>query len=285
MSRTQARRRVPKPIRRRLRAVVGWGRGPSRNIPVRPDESTLTSLSEYRLQDDAVALPSELPDGVLASNEHGHYCVPRASLHRPVSRTIIDAQVWESATLDLMRYADPEGDVVHAGTFFGDFVPALARSREADAKVWAFEPNRENYQCASITVLLNGLENVVLRHAGLDAASGTALLATSDRDGLPLGGGSHLVSPSAQRVASSEEVPLMSVDDAVPSDRRVGVIQLDVEGHEQAALAGAMQTIARCRPLIVLETVPAESWIEEQLAPLGYRVVDAVDENTVLRQA
>ena len=269
-----------------MRRLAGHRRAASQTVPLKPDEAGLTPLSEYRLKLDAVVLPAELPDGVLASNQHGSYCVPRSSLHRPVSLTVIDARVWESATLDLMRAADPERDIVHAGTFFGDFIPALARSREGDAKVWAFEPSRENYDCARITVLLNSLENVVLSHAGLDANSGTALLATSDRAGLPLGGGSHLVSASPRSpAASSEEVPLTSVDDAVPGDRRVGVIQLDVEGHEQAALAGAMQTIARCRPLIVLETLPAQSWIEEHLAPLGYRVAGAVDENTVVRQA
>jgi FkbM family methyltransferase len=272
-----------------LRRLVGWGRGSrpgSTSTPARSDAQTLTSLSEYRLQASAVALPPEVPDGVVGTNEHGSYCVPRASLHRPVARAIIDARVWERTTLDLLRDTDPEGDIVHAGTFFGDFIPALARSRNLDAQVWAFEPNRENYECAWITVLLNNLDNVVLRHAGLDASSGTALLATSDRDGLPLGGGSHLISDSSRSLAaSSEEVPLMSVDDAVPNDRPVAVIQLDVEGHEQEALAGALETIARSRPLIVLETLPPESWIAEHLSPLEYRVAGTVDENTVLRPA
>jgi hypothetical protein len=34
------------------------------------------------------------------------------------------------------------------------------------------------------------------------------------------------------------------------------VIHLDVEGYERAALEGARKTIARCRPLLVLETLP-----------------------------
>lgn len=69
----------------------------------------------------------------------------------------------------------------------------MARSREAGALVWAFEPSRENYECARITIMLNGLENVVLSHAGLDVKSGTALLATSDRAGLPLDGSSRRI--------------------------------------------------------------------------------------------
>ena len=183
---------------------------------------------------------------------------------------ILGARVWESDTLDLLRSVDPASDVVHAGTFFGDFIPALAYTRRAGALVWAFEPNRESYECAQVTITLNRLENVVLNHAGLHEESATALLATSDAKGRPLGGGSHLVSDLATGV-SSEEVNLMAIDEVVSGDRRDGVIQLDVEGHEQAALAGAMRTIERCRPLIVLET-PPESWIAEHLTPLGYRI-------------
>jgi FkbM family methyltransferase len=233
---------------------------------------------------DALELPAGAPDCLLAENRYGSYCVPRSSLHRPVSRTIMRSRVWESETLDLLRGADPQGDIVHAGTFFGDFIPALSRSRETDARVWAFEPNRENYECARVTIMLNGLENVVLNHAGLGVKRAAALLATSDRQGLPLGGGSHLLANSARAArAGSEEVELLAIDDAVSHDRRVAVIQLDVEGHEQQALAGAKLTIARCRPLIVLETLPPESWIAEHLAPLGYRATDEVDANTVMR--
>ena len=75
----------------------------------------------------------------------------------------------------------------------------------------------------------------------------------------------------------------MALDDVVAGDRRVAAIQLDVEGHEQAALEGAMRTIERCRPLIVLETLPEAQWVEQHLAPLGYRAEGSVNRNFVLR--
>jgi FkbM family methyltransferase len=235
-------------------------------------------------QDTPFTLPPDAPDAVVASNEHGAYCVPRSSLHRPVARTILDARVWEPNTLELVRSVNGDGDIVHAGTFFGDFIPALARSRNAGATVWAFEPNRENFRCAAVTIELNGIENVVLTHAGLSARSATALLATSDRRGVPLGGGSRLVHDSTDEdSASNEEVNLVAIDDVVSDDRSVAVIQLDVEGHEQAALTGAMSTIERCRPLLVLETLPPAGWLEAHLGPLGYHVTGTLDANTIVR--
>jgi hypothetical protein len=76
---------------------------------------------------------------------------------------------------------------------------------------------------------------------------------------------------------------LVALDDVLGEDRQVAVIQLDVEGHEQQALAGAMLTVERCRPLIVLETPPSTDWIEANLTPLGYRSEGWVDANMVLR--
>jgi FkbM family methyltransferase len=286
MLRAQVRERMPRPIEQNLTRLRGWGYWLRRRLRARPAglDATSAVASGSAPPASAAAVPADVPDSVLAENEHGSYCVPRSSLHRPVSRTIRESRVWEAETLDLVRGADPAGDVVHAGTFFGDFIPALARSRSDGALVWAFEPNRENYRCASATISLNKLENVVLRNAGLDTASGSALLATSDRDGLPLGGASRVIRNRARaRWTDSEEIDLVAVDDVLGEDRDVAVIQLDVEGHEQDALTGALRTIARCRPLIVLETPPPPSWIEEHLAPLGYRVAGEVNANTVVR--
>jgi FkbM family methyltransferase len=279
------RSRIPGPIKRTLRPLAALGY----RLGLRPVKPSATgsgakghaAFTTSQQLENAVKLPEDAPDGIGARNRHGSYWVPRSALHRPAARMILGARVWESDTLDLLRSVDPASDVVHAGTFFGDFIPALACTRRAGALVWAFEPNRESYECALVTIALNQLENVILNHAGLHQESTTMLLATTDAKGRPLGGASHLVGDLTTGV-SGEEVNLMAIDEVVSGDRRVGVIQLDVEGHEQAALAGAMHTIERCRPLIVLET-PPESWIAEHLEPLGYRIAGAVDANTVLR--
>ena len=224
------------------------------------------------------------PEHLVAKNEHGLYCVPRASRHRPASRTVLASRVWEADTIDLVRAADPERDIVHAGAFFGDFIPALARSRRGGALVWAFEPSLENHRCAELTVRLNELDNVTLLHAGLGASAGTAVLATSDRAGTPLGGASRIVEAEAEgRWSTSETVDLIAIDEVVDSRRDVAAIQLDVEGGERQALSGAMRTIERCRPLLVLEGLPEPGWIADNLTPLGYVAGGTVDANSVLR--
>jgi FkbM family methyltransferase len=285
------RRAVPRPLkrglawlagwaywsRRRLRGVIGRGAGAQ-------GQGDRQAAGAEPPSGEPLELPLDAPDSIVARNEHGVYCVPRSSQHRPVAQAILQSRVWEAETLDLVRGADSDGDIVHAGTFFGDFVPALARSRANGAIVWAFEPGDENHRCSEITTALNGLENVVLTHAGLGAEGGTAVLATGDREGLPLGGASRIISdPARARWWDNEEVKLVALDEVLAGDRRVAAVQLDVEGHELQALAGALRTIERCRPLIVLETLPEAEWIEEHLSPLGYRVDGTVNRNFVLR--
>ena len=222
-------------------------------------------------------------DAIIASNIHGTYCVPRSSIHRPAAYSIIRSRVWEPETIELLRKIDPHGDVVHAGTYFGDFLPALARSRSNGAIIWAFEPNSENFRCAQVTVLLNNLKNVVLTHAALDAQGGdTAVLMTRNPQGVSLGGMSRLVDTLSGTDSRCEQVPLVTIDDMISRERHVAVLQLDIEGHEQYALEGALQTIRRCRPLMLLETVPERAWFASALGPLGYVETGRVHGNTIV---
>ena len=262
---------LPRPILKVLRRISGWG-------------YRARAAIVHRLPGDRAALPPGTLDCIVARNEHGLYCVPRSSRDKHEAEKILQSRVWEPETIDLLRGRDPRGDIVHAGTFFGDFLPALSRSRADGALVWGFEPNRESFRCAQITTLLNDLGNVVLTHAALSAEGGaTALLATSYRTGAVSGGGSHIVRDLSRAAGrATEEVDLVSIDEALGSDRSVAVIQLDVEGHEEQALTGAMRTIERCRPLIVVERVPSQEWFDANLAPLGYERNGTVCVNTVL---
>lgn len=220
--------------------------------------------------------------GVVAYNEYGGYFLPRSSIQRPAAQRVMAGEVWERATLRYLTSQWQHGDLVHAGTYFGDFLPALAGACPEGARIWAFEPNPESFRCAQVTALINDCRSVELMNAGLSAAESTSTMAVRNRRGQELGGASRLVERPAGGPSASTTVQLVAVDDVVPAERDVSVIQLDVEGHEGPALQGAMSTIARCRPLLVLETVPEDDPVMLKLADLGYRPATTVNHNTVL---
>jgi len=173
--------------------------------------------------------------------------------------------VWERETIKFMRENCGQGDIVHAGTYFGDFLPGLARAIVADALIWAFEPNEENYRCASITIELNALGPMVkLTHAALGPTDGVVMLSVSDDSGCSLGGSSHV------SIVGKERATQVSLDRFIPSDRRISVLQLDVEGYEDSALRGAEHLITRDRPILILETIPTSEWFKELLRGSGY---------------
>lgn len=224
----------------------------------------------------------------VAYNEYGAYCVPLSSRHRPAAQTILRGDVYEPQTIAFMRENCDGGDIVHAGTYFGDFLPSL--SQACQGTVWAFEPNSENFHCAEITRLLNNLKNVELVRAGLGARRESCFLLTADSDGLPRGGSSKIVVGGAEMPGRTEMVQVVTVDEVIPSDRKVSILQLDVEGHEQDALAGALRTINRSLPIVIVEILAdspllSTNWLAEKLGPLGYRAAGMVHGNSIFLPA
>lgn len=213
----------------------------------------------------------------LGHNEFGSYCVPLSSKHRPAAAAILASDIWEPDTIRFIVENVGQGDIIHAGAYFGDFIPALSAGLQENCQLWAFEPNQENYRCAQITSLLNDCQNVALFNAALARNSGRAKLAISDDRGIPLGGGSHISNSKA-----TVEVETMMIDDVIPSSRNVSILQLDVEHYEQYALAGGLRLVGRCLPIIILETLPNMQWLEAHLQPLGYEARAKVHANTIL---
>lgn len=217
---------------------------------------------------------------IVARNQYGRYCIPASSGFRHCSTIVAGGNVFEPKTIEFLARHIGQGDIIHAGAFFGDFLPALSRAAAPGALIWAFEPSRENYICAAITAQLNELTNVRLRRAGLGAASSTAHMHVADSNGRPLGEESFISDRPTE--SGSESVEIVSLDDVIPTDRHVSLLQLDVEGYEEPALTGALKLIERCKPILVLETVPSAEWVARHLEPLGYKVRAGVHANTVM---
>lgn len=223
---------------------------------------------------------------IVSYNEYGAYCIPLSSLHRVAASRVLGNDVYEPETLRFMRARCGTGDVVHAGTYFGDFLPALSSGCAPGAKVWAFEPNPENYRCARVTLELNGVSNVTLTNAGLGAEAELLGVLTADAQGLPLGGASRIVRDDDAARKNAETIRVVPIDEVVPAGRKVTIVQLDVEGHEQPALAGALATIRRCRPIIILEVLPESDlidsvWFRKHVLALGYRKTGELHANSV----
>jgi FkbM family methyltransferase len=151
---------------------------------------------------------------------------------------------------------------VQAGGNVGVYPRSLA---EHFGTVYTAEPDAENFAALKQNVP----SNVVAFQAAL-GDGGTVGLKT---EGLP---------PLSYHVVDTGDIPCLRVDDWGID---CGLIALDVEGYELAALKGAAQTIARCHPVIVVETGHEARYghsREDMVDWLkGYRLVDRVGRDEV----
>ena len=98
---------------------------------------------------------------VYAQNIYGKYYIPYNSVHRPCPQIILKGGVWEYETLKFIESEYKGGDIIHAGAYFGDFLPFLS-SISKNFNVFAFEPVLENYKCSRLNLSLNNIKNVEL---------------------------------------------------------------------------------------------------------------------------
>ena len=152
------------------------------------DFTAMTSAQNFSIEFRRVSLPS------------GTFFLPEYAAHRPATQAILTGVLYEPEThaliSELLRVRP--GNLVHAGTFFGDMLPSF--SRACSGTVYAFEPVLENYVLAKLCVQENELDNVVLLNAGLGSKVTVARIDTGDEDGPHRGGASQI----ADRGGSSQ---------------------------------------------------------------------------------
>jgi FkbM family methyltransferase len=158
------------------------------------------------------------------------------------------------------------GDVaLDVGANIGTITIAMAKRVGRNGMVFAFEPQRAAFLCLCGNVALTHCINHV---RCFNAAVG-------DNDGfiqvpsltLDVGfnvGGMRLDDPAYADFCKSlprEDVPLMTID--AMQFQRVNLIKIDVEAMESKVLAGARETVKRCRPAIVAEALYPDAFTND----------------------
>jgi FkbM family methyltransferase len=187
-------------------------------------------------------------------------------LVRFIPRLAILIHEPESARV-FWRAIRPGMTVVDAGANRGGFSMLAARRAGTEGRVFAFEPEPDNFR--RLRERLRRYPNVIPVAEAIAARSGEMSLRLDDfHAGHSLyhnvGGGAAIM------------VPVTSLDDFVAEHQLPGidVIKLDIEGAEVDALAGMSQTLSRTgrKPVIVCEVHAPnrpEDFIEK-LRPYAY---------------
>ncbi len=142
-----------------------------------------------------------------------------------------------------------EGDIVlDLGAYCGVSTWAFSRAVGNRGRVYAYEPDRENFQALSRNVERHSLKNVIPVNRGVWSA-GTRLSFQGEGNM-----GSGVVTLVGRR-SNVYEVEVVSLDDIGREHglSRVDFVKMDIEGSEVEVLRSAGGFISRYRPRMVIE--------------------------------
>jgi FkbM family methyltransferase len=161
---------------------------------------------------------------------------------------------------------------IDGGAHVGSWACTMA---ERFQRVIAFEPAPDTWQC--LVTNTAALPNVIVRNAALGNESRRVIV---DDDPTRPG------NTGARFVRDGDGVAMVRIDELELTD--LDFLKLDVEGFEYFALLGATATIARCKPVIVIEDKDfrgrfalARGAANDLLRSLGMREIERVRNDCV----
>lgn len=171
--------------------------------------------------------------------------------------------VWEPHIERLFQQYVREGDtVIDIGGHIGTHTMALSRYVGFTGKVHVFEPQAKLFTELLVNASLNGCENVYPHRVALGSSEGIAYIdhPCATNEGM------------AQISSKGEKVKVKTLDSFDISN--VSLIKIDIEGYEIEALKGAMITLQRNQPVMIVEVFRGPEQAEKLnfIRTLGYEV-------------
>lgn len=137
----------------------------------------------------------------------------------------------------------PQQDAIDVGGNVGCYSLFM---RKCASRVYSFEP----IPWMAEKLVRKFGDSVIVRQIALSSSAGTAQLHVPMVGGRPV---TTMSSLSAARSSSGEDITVQMARLDEVYDGQVGLIKIDVEGHEEDMLEGARRTITRCRPRLLIE--------------------------------
>jgi FkbM family methyltransferase len=232
---------------------------------------------------------------VLAASDHGTMIVNRLD-YRMVDQNSgfgVGFQILEGSSFDPGEVDTALNLLGLRRSYFGDGVVALdcganigvhtiewAKRMSGWGQVIAIEAQERVFYALAGNIAINNCFNARALNAAVAARSGTMRVPTPDylspasfgslelrqREGVEFIG-----QPIDYSEQSAVTIPTVALDSlALP---RIDLIKIDVEGMEVDAIEGAAASVARCRPILIVEAIKSDkAKLSEVLLGHGYRL-------------
>jgi FkbM family methyltransferase len=238
-----------------------WKHATSRDTTPRYSATVLEHLSDAVPDWLKYAPPAASRGTVVDFGSLGRFRVgdPQQTLHKRLARHV----PWElpvaALLMELASRCDRGALLVDVGANVGSLTVPMARAFQGE--ILAFEPVAQNYSDLIYNLRLNKLRNVkALRKACSRSPGFGTMVRVLEKN------------PGMAQLSEDKggTVEVATLDIAV-GKMPVGLMKMDVEGHESNVIAGAQATISTHRPLILCEIWAERATdLKTALAQLGY---------------
>jgi FkbM family methyltransferase len=164
-----------------------------------------------------------------------------------IDQCIIKYSCFEKDSTLTTKKILKSGDVVlDIGANIGYYTVFMSKIIGKDGKVLCFEPTKYYRDVLKKNVQVNKIENCEIFDYGISDKN--------FKQKIYIGGSTatmHWV--GKDKPIEEEEIYLKSLDEVDLSLTKLDFIKIDVDGHEPAVLKGAMNTINKYKPIILLE--------------------------------
>jgi len=164
-----------------------------------------------------------------------------------MTTTLVTIQSHEPMTTQVFKSVLCKGmNVINVGANIGYFSLLASKLVGNSGKVWAIEPEPNNFEKLVGNIKLNNMENIIPIKKAASDTNGKARLFISKEEP-----GTHSLVRSYLHIKDPIEVETIRLDDLI-GDYRVDFIKTDTEGHEMSVLSGASNIITHNKNLVLV---------------------------------
>lgn len=198
-----------------------------------------------------------------------------------VTQSIIEGWQYEEYIFDFIRTNNlqVEGtDIIDIGANNGNFTVDFGILAGNSGRVHAFEPQRILYYQLCGNVFLNGLDNVYCHNVALGAENGVTEIELPNYHSTGYVNFGDIGIKNESTKLPTELVRLRTLDSY--EFENISFIKMDTQGYEPMIIDGALKTIEKHRPCMIIEFEEpnlmkfgyTDQTLKEKIEALGYKV-------------
>jgi FkbM family methyltransferase len=206
--------------------------------------NSLTDRYVSRLE--SKALKNNLNESLFTTKDNIRLWLGNVSV---IDQNIKRSGVWEPITTELVKKLIKKNDVViDVGANIGYYTTLFAKSTGNEGFVYAFEPTTIFHNLLVENISLNHFSNVTIIKKGLSNKKGNIEILIDNSS-------ASIHQPQKGDVINKEIIELTTLDDYVEEFglEKINFIKIDIDGHEPFVLEGAIRSIFKFKPIVILE--------------------------------